>query len=73
MRVPADPAPRGVELFSDFYVWEWDCTLLLSFTNLSCTLTPPLLLGVHSVRLLTSTTSLQRGPLKAPIAPVACS
>ena len=33
----------------------------------------PLLLGVYSVRLLTRTTSLQRGPLEAPIAPVACS
>ena len=32
-----------------------------------------LLLGVFSVRLLTRTTSLQRGPLEAPIAPVACS
>ena len=31
-----------------------------------------ILLGV-SVRLLTRTTSLQRGPLEAPIAPVACS
>ena len=36
-------------------------------------LPPPLLLGVYSVRLLTRTTSLQRGPLEAPIAPVACS
>ena len=36
-------------------------------------LPPPLLLGVYSVRLLTRTTSLQRGPLVAPIAPVACS
>ena len=36
-------------------------------------LPPPLLLGVHGVRLLTRTTSLQRGPLEAPIAPVACS
>ena len=30
----------------------------------------PLLLGVYSVRLLTRTTSLQRGPLEALIAPV---
>ena len=36
-------------------------------------LPPPLLLGVYSVRLLTRTTSLQRGPLEAPIAPFACS
>ena len=36
-------------------------------------LPPPLLLGVYSVRLLTCTTSLQRGSLEAPIAPVACS
>ena len=33
---------------------------------------PPLQLGVYSVRLLTSTTSLQWGSLEAPIAPVAC-
>ena len=32
-------------------------------------LPPPLLLGVYSVRLLTRTASLQRGPLEAPIAP----
>ena len=31
------------------------------------------LAGVYSVRLLTRTTSLQRGPLEASIAPVACS
>ena len=36
-------------------------------------LPPPLLLGVYNVRLLMRTTSLQRGPLEAPIAPVACS
>ena len=36
-------------------------------------LPPPLLLGVYNVRLLTRTTTLQRGPLEAPIAPVACS
>ena len=36
-------------------------------------LPPPLLLGVCSVRLLMSTISLQRDPLEAPIAPVACS
>ena len=36
-------------------------------------LPPPLLFGVYSVRLLTRTTSLYRGPLEAPIAPVACS
>ena len=30
-------------------------------------LPPPLLLGAYSVRLLTRTTSLQRGPLETPI------
>ena len=38
-----------------------------------CGLPPPLLLGVYSGGLLTHTSSSQRGPLEAQIAPVACS